>query len=63
MKHLMKKIAMVVLVVAIAAAGYMAYQHYYGSNKEDVKVQFLNFGTDGYNGSYNQGYHDAMNNN
>jgi len=38
MKHLMKHIAMVALVVALAAGGYMAYQHYYGA-KEEVKIQ------------------------
>lgn len=58
MKHLMKKIAIVALVVAVAVAGYMAYEHYYGSKKENVKVQLLNFGTS--DGSYDRGYRDAQ---
>ena len=66
MKNVMKHIAMIALVIALAAGGYMAYQHYYGA-KEEVKVQFLNFGGeyDGYHGphrnsSYNRGYADGM---
>ena len=38
MKNVMKHIAMVALVVALAAGGYMAYQHYY-SAKSEVKIQ------------------------
>ena len=38
MKHVMKHIAMVSLVVALAAGGYMAYQHYFAAHNE-VEVQ------------------------
>jgi len=59
MKHLMKHIAMVALVVALAAGGYMAYQHY-SAGKDEVKVQLLDnlFGTS--DSRYSQGYNDAM---
>ena len=58
MKHLMKHVAMVAVVVALAVGAYMAYQHYSAKN-EDVKVQLFNsYPSDG--GSYRQGYNDAM---
>ena len=41
MKNVMRHIAMVALVVALVAGGYMAYQHYYGA-QDEVKVQCLN---------------------
>jgi uncharacterized membrane protein YebE (DUF533 family) len=40
MKHLMKKLAMVALIVVVAAAGYMAYQRYQSNHHEDnVRIQ------------------------
>lgn len=64
MKDLMKHIAMVVVFLACAVGAYMAVQAYCGSGKEEVKVQFLNFGgtyEDGDRGSvhtnsYDRGY-------
>ena len=67
MQHLIKKVVMAAIVIALAYVGYMAIQRYYGSKKEDVKVQFLNFGgtyEDGYNHSsdYRKGYADGQRN-
>ena len=56
MKNLMRHIAMVALVVALAAGGYMAYQHYFATHNE-VEVQLLNNLFGGNNsGSYDEGY-------
>lgn len=74
MQHLIKKLVIAAIVIALAYVGYMAIQRYYAGKQEDVKVQFLNFGTDdgyyndGYHhghhsSSYDRGYDDAMNNN
>ena len=38
MKNVMKHIAMLVLVVALAAGGYMAYQHYFAA-QDEVRIQ------------------------
>ena len=38
MKHVMKHIAIVALVVALAAGGYIAYQHYFAA-QDEVKIQ------------------------
>jgi len=58
MKHVMKHIAMVALVVALAAGGYIAYQHYFVA-QDDVKVQLFNIGTN--SGSYDEGYNNGYN--
>ena len=39
MKHLIKKIVIAAIVIALACVGYMAIQRYYASPKEDVKIQ------------------------
>ena len=70
MKHLMKHIVMVVVVAALVVGGYMAYKHFYGSEVNNVKVQFLDFGgdhsndegwthTSQYKKGYDAGYSDC----
>jgi len=58
MNHMRKHFAMIVVALVVIAAGYMAYQRYYG-DRQDVQVQLLNFGTES-NSSYNQGYRDGL---
>lgn len=41
MKHLMKHIAMVAVIVALAAGAYMAYQHYSASTVNVTIQKFI----------------------
>ena len=75
MKH-MRQIAIVAALIITGIAGYMAVQRYYAAQeKSNVKVQFLNFGTDsdsnyrhhsiydrGYNEGYERGYEEGQRN-
>jgi len=65
MNHMRRHFAMIVVAVVVIAAGYMAYQRYY-VGREDVQVQFLNFGGNyegdsSYQAGYRAGMNDAMN--
>ena len=60
MKH-MKHFMMIAVVIIAAVAGYMAFNRYKSMKKDNVEVQFLNFGGNyDSNSSYDQGYRAGM---
>jgi hypothetical protein len=63
MKHI-KQICIVLVMIALAVGGYMAYKHYYAPQMDDVQVQLFNINSDGgsYRQGYDAGYNAAMNN-